>query len=577
MSTEIELAEDEAASIFSAPKIRARLHQDGRSIAAFRDTLNWGRERLFTLFHEGVPADSLVHARAHLVDEVLREAWLKFLPENPQGLAMIAVGGYGRGELLPHSDIDILLLHEPGSLGQYSKALEQLTAFGWDIGLEVGQSVRTVEDCYQQADGDITVMTNMMEARPLIGDARLFSAMQVAIAPDKIWPADEFYRAKRDEQAARHKKYDDTGYKLEPNVKEGPGGLRDIHTVGWVAKRHFGARNLIELRDRGFLTKQECDELFAGQDFLWRVRFALHMITGRREDRLLLDHQIKVGALFGYVDSDSNRAVEQFMQLYYRTIKSLSCLNDVLLQLFDEAILHAEEREEPKVLNPRFEVRRNFIEVRSEDVFKQHPHALIEIFLLMQQNPKIEGIRASTLRLILRDGRLINDAVREDVRARSLFIEMFREGRGLTRNLRRMNRYNVLGRYLPAFGQIVGLMQYDLFHTLTVDEHTLYVLRNARRFAMKRFREEFPFCSDVMDRVAKPEVLYLGAFFHDMAKGRGGDHSELGGQEAEEFCLNHGLSHGDAAIVSWLVKNHLLMSLTAQKQDITEPKVVPEV
>jgi len=576
MGAEIELAEDEAASIFSAPKIRARLSADNRSIAAFRDTLNWGRERLFTLFHEGVPADSLVHARAHLVDEVLREAWLKFLPENPQGLAMVAVGGYGRGELLPHSDIDILLLHEPGALDQYRKALEQLTAFGWDIGLEVGQSVRTVQDCYEQADGDITVMTNMMEARPLIGDARLFSAMQAAIAPDKIWPADEFYRAKRDEQAARHKKYDDTGYKLEPNVKEGPGGLRDIHTVGWVAKRHFGARNLIELRDRGFLTKQECDELFAGQDFLWRVRFALHMITGRREDRLLFDHQIKVAALFGYVDSDHNRAVEQFMQLYYRTIKSLSCLNDVLLQLFDEAILHAEEREEPKVLNPRFEVRRNFIEVRSEDVFKQHPHALIEIFLLMQQHPKIEGIRASTLRLILRDGRLINDAVREDVRARSLFIEMFREGRGLTRNLRRMNRYNVLGRYLPAFGKIVGLMQYDLFHTLTVDEHTLYVLRNARRFAMKRFRDEFPFCSDVMDRLAKPEVLYLGAFFHDMAKGRGGDHSELGGQEAEEFCLNHGLSHGDAGIVSWLVKNHLLMSLTAQKQDITDPKVVSD-
>lgn len=576
MGAEIELAEDEAASIFSTSKIRARLNLDGRSIAAFRDTLNWGRERLFTLFHEGVPADSLVHARAHLVDEVLREAWLKFLPENPQGLAMIAVGGYGRGELLPHSDIDILLLHEAGALDQYSKALEQLTAFGWDIGLEVGQSVRTVDDCREQAKDDITVMTNMMEARPLIGDARLFGAMQAAIAPDKIWPADAFYRAKRDEQSARHKKYDDTGYKLEPNVKEGPGGLRDIHTVGWVAKRHFGARNLIELRDRGFLTKQECDELFAGQDFLWRVRFALHMITGRREDRLLFDHQIKVAALFGYVDSDHNRAVEQFMQLYYRTIKSLSCLNDVLLQLFDEAILHRDDHEEPKQLNPRFEVRRNFIEVRNEDLFKQQPHALIEIFLLMQQHPKIEGIRASTLRLILRDARLINDAVREDVRARSLFIEMFREGRGLTRNLRRMNRYNVLGRYLPAFGKIVGLMQYDLFHTLTVDEHTLYVLRNARRFAMKRFRDEFPFCSDVMDRLAKPEVLYLGAFFHDMAKGRGGDHSELGGQEAAEFCLNHGLSHGDAGIVAWLVRNHLLMSLTAQKQDITDPQVVSD-
>ena len=576
MGAEIELAEEEAASIFSANKIKTRLAQDGRSIAAFRDTLKWGRDRLSGLFHDGMPADSLVHARAHLVDEVLREAWLKFLPENPQGLAMVAVGGYGRGELLPHSDIDILLLHEPGALETHRQALEKLTAFGWDIGLEVGQSVRTVDDCREQARDDITVMTNMMEARPLIGDARLFSAMQAAIAPDQIWPADAFYRAKREEQAARYKKYDDTGYKLEPNVKESPGGLRDIHTIGWVAKRHFGARNLIELRDRGFLTKQECDELFAGQDFLWRVRFALHMITGRREDRLLFDHQIKVAGLFGYVDSDHNRAVEQFMQLYYRTIKSLSCLNDVLLQLFDEAILHPNDGEEAKPLNARFSVRRNFIEARDEEVFRQYPHALLEIFLLMQQNPKIEGIRASTLRLILRDNRLLTGAVREDIRARSIFIEMFREGRGLTRNLRRMNRYGVLGRYLPAFGQIVGLMQYDLFHTLTVDEHTLYVLRNARRYAMKRFRDEFPFCSEVMDRLTKPELLYLGAFFHDMAKGRGGDHSSLGAEEAQRFCLDHGLSHSDAAVVGWLVQNHLLMSITAQKQDVSDPHIVSE-
>lgn len=575
MGAEFDLADEEAANIFSAPRIRSRLAQGGYSIAAFRDTLKWGRERLNGLFHEGIPADSLVHARTHLVDEVLRAAWQKFLPEGAPGLTLVAVGGYGRGELLPHSDIDILLLHSGDALEAHRKGLEQMTAFGWDIGLEVGQSVRTVDECVTEAAKDVTVITNLLEARLLTGDEGLFHAMQRALTPDQVWPVKDFFEAKKAEQAARYRKYDDTGYKLEPNVKESPGGLRDIHTIAWVAKRHFGAQTLAELREHGFLTKQECDELFAGQDFLWRVRFALHMITNRREDRLLFDSQIKVAQLFGYEDNDKNKGVEQFMQLYYRTIKSLSCLNDMLLQLFEEAILRP-DLGAPESLNARFQVRNGYLEVRDEDVFKRQPWALIEAFLLMQQHPKIEGIRAQTLRLMLRDGRLLTDEVRNSVQARSLFIEMFREGRGLTRNLRRMNRYGVLGRYLPPFGRIVGLMQYDLFHTLTVDEHILYVVRNARRFAMQRFRHELPFCSEVMDRLAKPELLYLGAFWHDMAKGRGGDHSAIGAHEALQFCLDHGLSHADAALVGWLVENHLLMSLTAQKQDLSDASVITE-
>ncbi|NKF23210.1 [protein-PII] uridylyltransferase [Solimonas marina] len=576
MGAEIDLADEQAAGIFSAARIRSRLTQGGHSIAAFRDTLAWGRERLHSLFYEGLPADSLVHARSHLVDEVLRASWHKFLPDAASGIALVAVGGYGRAELLPHSDIDILLLHQDGALEEYRSALEQMTAFGWDIGLEVGQSVRTVAECVAEAEKDITVITNLLEARLLTGDAALFEQMQAALTPDKLWPVKDFFEAKKAEQQARHRKYDDTGYKLEPNVKESPGGLRDIHTIGWVTKRYFGAQTLGELRERGFLTQQECNELFAGQDFLWRVRFALHMLTGRHEDRLLFDHQIRVAELFGYEDDDKNRAVEQFMQLYYRTIKSLSCLNDMLLQLFEEAIIHPLPGGEPIALNPRFQVRSGYLEARTDDIFQRYPWALIEVFLLLQQHPKIEGIRAQTLRLILRDGRLINDQVRQSVQARSLFIEMFREGRGLTRNLRRMNRYNVLGHYLPAFGRIVGLMQYDLFHTLTVDEHILYVVRNARRMAMQRFRQELPFCSQVMDRLAKPELLYLAAFWHDMAKGQGGDHSALGADEAERFCLDHGLSHSDAALVRWLVQNHLLMSLTAQKQDLGDPNVIAE-
>ncbi len=575
MGAEFDLADEEAASIFSAPRVRSRLAQGGYSINAFRETLQWGRERLNGLFHEGIPADSLVHARTHLVDEVLRAAWQKFLPDGAPDLCLVAVGGYGRGELLPHSDIDILLLHSGDALETHRKGLEQMTAFGWDIGLEVGQSVRTVEDCVSEAAKDVTVITNLLEARLLTGDFDLFQGMQQALTPDKVWPVNKFFEAKKAEQAARYRKYDDTGYKLEPNVKESPGGLRDIHTIAWVAKRHFGAQTLTELRERGFLTKQECDELFAGQDFLWRVRFALHMITGRREDRLLFDSQIKVAELFGYQDNENNKGVEQFMQLYYRTIKSLSCLNDMLLQLFEEAILLKDSgKSEP--LNARFQVRNGYLEVRDEDVFRRHPWALIEAFLLMQQHPRIEGIRAQTLRLILRDGKLLNDEARKSVQARSLFMEMFREARGLTRNLRRMNRYGVLGRYLPAFGRIVGLMQYDLFHTLTVDEHILYVLRNTRRFAMQRFSQELPFCSELMSRLAKPELLYLAALWHDMAKGRGGDHSAIGSHEAIQFCLEHGLSHADATLVGWLVENHLLMSLTAQKQDLSDASVITE-
>lgn len=574
--SDLDFIDDAAASVFSARKVRARLRADSvRPVAAFRDTLQWGRERLYSLFGEGQPADSLVHARAHLVDEVLREAWRRFLPESTSALTLVAAGGYGRSELLPHSDIDILLLHAKGSLDQHRSGLEKFTAFLWDIGLEVGQSVRTVEDCVEEAAKDITVITNLLESRFLIGDPGLYGEMQTALTPDKVWPVDEFFRAKRAEQAARYRKYDDTGYKLEPNVKESPGGLRDIHTIGWVAKRHFGSQTLHELRDHGFLTKTESDELFAGQDFLWRVRFALHMITGRKEDRLLFDHQVKVAKLFGYEDTNLNRAVEQFMQLYYRTIKSLSCLNDMLLQLFEEAILRPDADKPAQVLNARFQIRGGYIEARDDEVFKRTPTALIEIFLLSQRNAGI-GIAARTVRMILRDNKLMTAQVRTDVKSRSLFIEMFLEGNGLTRALRRMNRYGVLGRYLPQFGKVVGLMQYDLFHTLTVDEHSLYVVRNLRRMGMARFRHELPFCSELFDQLPKPELLYLAGMFHDMAKGRGGDHSEIGANDAKAFCLDHGLSSTDAELVAWLVHQHLTMSLTAQRADISDPQIVAD-
>ncbi len=574
MGLELEL--DEETSVFSATSIRARLAAPGKPVAAFRDTLNWGTQRLYGLFSDEATAETLVRARTFLVDEVLRNAWQQMVPSSP-GLALVAAGGYGRGELLPHSDVDLLLLHDEKSLDGAKAEIERFLAFLWDIGLDIGSSVRTVRDCVRKARDDITVMTNLLESRPLAGDPALHDALQEALSAPRVWPVKEFYQAKLEEQERRHQKYDDSAYKLEPNVKESPGGLRDIHTIVWVAKRHFGAQSLTELRDKGFLTAQECSDLFAGQDFLWRVRFALHMLTGRKEDRLLFDHQVRIAGLFGYVNAgdDRNAAVEKFMQLYYRTIKSLVCLNDLLLQLFDEAIVNPSPPA-PRPLNARFQSRGGFIEARSADVFRRYPSALIEIFLLLQQEPELKGIRAETLRLIRRDRRLVDEGLRDDVHARAMFLDMFRQKSGLTRALRRMNRYGVLGRYLPAFGNVIGHMQYDLFHTLTVDEHTLHMVRNLRRMAMERFREELPFAHEVMARIEKKELLYLGGLFHDMAKGRGGDHSQLGAEDATRFCLDHGLSRADSELVAWLVRNHLMMSITAQKQDVSDPEVVSD-
>ena len=574
MSADLDLGESDELLVFPARTVRTHLGMEGNPIAVYRETLKWGQNRLYEMFREGTPAASLVRARADLVDEVLRCAWERFLPSEAKDIALVAVGGYGRSELLPHSDVDLLVLHQGKALKTHQQALEQLLTFFWDIGLEIGSSVRTVEECVSLAGSDLTIATNLLEARLLCGSQPLFSSFSSELNNSSAWNTADFFTAKRDEQEKRHQKYDGTGYKLEPNVKEGPGGLRDIQTIAWVAKRKFGATTLSELGSRGFLTKQECDELFAGQDFLWRVRFALHMLTDRREDRLLFDHQVKIAELFGYLDQDHNLAVEQFMQLYYRTIKVLSCLNDILLQLFEQAILGTQDTQNAKRLNARFVTHDGFIEASAEDIFRRHPHALIEVFLMLQRHPEIKGIGAKTLRLIRRDRRLVDEGLRSNVHARDLFMQMFRQGTGLTRALRRMNRYGVLGRFLPTFGDIIGRMQYDLFHTLTVDEHSLYVVRNLRRFALPRFAQELPFCNEIMLRIEKPELLYIAGLFHDMGKGRGGDHSEIGSEDATKFGLEYGLSHTDTELVSWLVKNHLLMSLTAQRMDISDPKIV---
>jgi [protein-PII] uridylyltransferase len=490
-------------------------------------------------------------------------------------VALIAVGGYGRGELHPCSDIDVLILLPKSEMNGGHEGIERFLTFLWDIGLEVGHSVRTIDDCQRESAADVSVATTLIEARLLCGPDYLFQAMKRALGQDNVWSSKAFFEAKVAEQLARHHRHHDTAYNLEPNVKTSPGGLRDIQTIGWVAKRHFGAETLDELVEHGFLTANELRKLRTAQAFLWKVRFALHVITGRREDRLLFDHQSRIAKMFGYEDASYTLAVEQFMQRYYRTVMDVSLLNEMLLQLFREAIL-AVPASVIVPLNARFQIRNDYLEVTSDDVFARHPSAILELFRLMQDHAGLRGVRASTIRALGRHLWLIDEEFRQNPRNHRLFLELLRAPAGVTHELRRLNLYGVLGRYIPAFGRIVGRMQYDLFHAYTVDAHTLFVVRNLRRLALAQFEHEFPDLSRLFATLPKPEIAYLAAIFHDIAKGRGGDHSELGAVDAEAFCLEQGLSRYDARLVAWLVRNHLLFSVTAQKKDISDPKVIQD-
>jgi [protein-PII] uridylyltransferase len=542
-------------------------------LGRYRQQVREGDEWLYEQFDQGAPIGSLVMARSQLIDGVVRRVWTDFLGDT-RSAALIAVGGYGRQELQPASDLDILVLLDPEAGQELKETVGDLLTFLWDIGLEPGHSVRTVADCVEAALDDVTIMTNLIEARHLAGNPDLLAQMQEATGPDRIWDSESFFTAKTAEQQERWLKYGETAYNLEPNIKENPGGLRDIQMIGWVAKRHFAADTLHDLVLHGFLTESEYQALIEGQTLLWRIRFALHRLANRREDRLLFDYQRTLAAQFGFCDSEHNLAVEQFMQQYYRTVQELNRLNEMLLQLFREAILLHDDIGPPVPINKRFQARSSYLEVTNPAVFRRNPIAILEVFHILQTRPELEGVRASTIRLIRESRHRIDDAFRADLRARSLFMEILREPSGITHALRRMNRYGVLAAYIPAFANIVGRMQYDLFHVYTVDEHTLMLLRNLRRFAIAKHDEEFPLCSAIALRIPKLELLYLAGLFHDIAKGRGSDHSTAGARDAWDFSRLHGLSEFDSRLVAWLVEKHLVMSITAQRKDIGDPEVI---
>ncbi len=544
---------------------------------AYREALKNAREVLFERFRAGEDIRQLVSMRARVIDQILAHAWRALGLDTYTDVALLAVGGYGRGELHPGSDIDVLVLHDQDPLGDdEAQAISSFITLLWDLGLDVGSSVRSQEQCVEAAREDITIATNLMESRTIIGNESLREIMLAQTGPEHLWPGKAFFKAKWDEQIARHAKHNNTEYNLEPDIKNAPGGLRDIQTVGWVAKRHFGAATLQDLVGHGFITEKEFHQLDEGLSLLWRIRFALHMIAGRSENRLLFDYQRQIAVLFGYTDTNANRAVEQLMKSYYRAAMTISMLNEMLLQYFDEAILRAEDDAVITPVNSRFQLRDGYIETTSNQVFRRTPAALMEVFVLLGNDSAILGVRASTIRLIMESADLIDERFRNDIRNTSLFMELLRCDHALFSSLRRMKRYGVLGRYIPAFGNIIGQMQYDLFHIYTVDAHTLLLLKNMRRFRYPEVEAKFPVVAKVAQHLPKIELLYLAGLFHDIAKGRGGDHSELGAEDAREFCLHHGLGKWDANLVAWLTRNHLVMSMTAQKKDLSDPDVINE-
>lgn len=558
--------------LFDPAAFREQL-ANGNTLQCCKQALSRVMAHQHDAFRAGARASELIRQRAHFTDALLGELWDSQAWGDAE-LAMVAVGGYGRGELHPHSDVDLLFL-----LGENSDPvrdqLADFTTLLWDTGVKPGYSVRTVAECVEQAREDITVLTNLIEARVIRGAATLMAQVRELTADTHMWTSREFFKAKLDEQTNRHNRFADTEYNLEPNVKSSPGGLRDLQVIGWITERHFGVTSLEEVTEGNFLTAEEITVLSGGRDFLWQVRYALHMITNREEDRLLFDHQRELAALWGFHDGDK-LAVEQFMQVYYRWALDLGQLNEVIIQYFDQAILRQNMADDIEELNDRFQIRNGYIEARSTELFAEQPSALLEVFLLCGNNASITGIAAPTIRLIQEHCDQIDDAFRARADNKELFLAILRSPHKMTRQLRRMARYGVLGQYLPEFGRIIGQMQHDLFHSYTVDAHTLEVIKFARRFMVPGMLENLPVSGRVARRLDKVELLYIAALYHDIGKGRGGDHSELGAVDAQAFCVSHGLNDQDTELVVWLVKNHLLMSAVAQRKDITDPEVVQE-
>ncbi len=535
---------------------------------AFKEELKSDRQAIIVTFQENQDAGQLLHDLCRSVDSVLKKIWKSF--DFPKQMAMIAVGGYGRGELFPYSDVDLLiLLHErPDSV--LREKLESLVQIFWDIGLDIGHSIRTVDECMEESAADVTVKTSLLEARLLAGSRNLFKQLQERF--DCNMNPQQFFQAKLFELQQRHVKYEDTPYSLEPNCKESPGGLRDLQVILWVAKAAKLGNSWRELAEGGLITATEAHQLKRNERAFKDIRIRLHIHTGRREDRLIFDLQTAIAETYGLKTTDARRSSEHLMQRYYWAAKAVTQLNTILLQNIEAHLFPRPIIAQP--INAYFNKVNDLIEIARDDVFEVYPPAMLEVFLLLAQGSDLKGMTARTSRALWHARLLIDAKFRHDNFNRALFLQILQSPQGITHALRNMNQMSILGRYLPNFRRIIGQMQHDLFHVYTVDQHILMVVRNLRRFTMPEHAHEYPFCSQLMANFDQPWVLYIAALFHDIAKGRNGDHSTLGTADAKTFCLDHGLSKENTELVIFLVQNHLTMSHVAQKQDLSDPDVV---
>lgn len=537
-------------------------------IKTYRDLLSLRQAELHEKFKSDGNTASLLSRHCRLIDDVLRELWTQ------HGLVdeacLIAVGGYGRGELYPYSDVDLLILLPDSATAEVSTRIESIVGLFWDIGLAVGHSVRTISECIEEAEKDVTVQTNLLEARLLSGKQTWYD--EFVAKRDATLDSRAFLDAKIREQEQRHARFNDTAYNLEPNVKESPGGLRDLQNILWIARSNKFGSTWNDLVKHGLISKHEARQLRRHEHHLQALRIRLHYLARRREDRLLFDFQNELASALGFRNTERRRASEQLMHGYYRSAKFVMLMNEILLQLLREQA-HPEQHE-VQAINQRFEARNGLLTATSGQLLQRRPSSILESFLLLEKNPALEGMSASLLRNLHRVKNLVNREFRQNAANKKLFLDILQQPSGVTRALRLMNRYGVLGRYIPAFGRITGQMQHDLFHVYTVDEHILNVLNNLHRFGIPEFAHEFPLCSKLFAGFKSTYLLYLGALFHDIAKGRGGDHSTLGEVDARRFCRSHGLSREDTNLVAWLVQAHLAMSSTAQKSDLSDPAVI---
>lgn len=534
-----------------------------------RKQLRAERETVFAEFQAGGSVSRLCDRLTRLTDETVRGLWEQ--SHLGQEACLVAVGGYGRGELLPGSDIDLLVLLPEQPSSSLEQAVESFIGRCWDLGLEIGQSVRSVPQCLQESDADVTVQTSLLERRFLCGDRRLMQDLVTALAGH--FDARAFFHAKVFEMRQRHARYEDSPYSLEPNVKESPGGLRDLQSILWVCRAAGLGDSWQQLARTGLITPAEARLLGANLRRLQGIRARLHLVARRREDRLVFDLQAQIARASGIDVQDARQASEQFMQGYYRTAKSVTQLTTLVLQEV-EAALFPEHAGQAEPIDAEFIQIGGLLEARDDLLFERDPGAILRAFLRVCEHPGLNGITNRSLRALWHARRLMNADFRRRPEHRATFLALLQQTRGVTRQLRRMNQWSVLGRYLPTFRRIVGRMQHDLFHIYTVDQHILTVVRNLRRFSMDEHAHEYPFCSELIASFERPWLLIIAALFHDIAKGRGGDHSVLGRIDALRFCREHGLSPEDTELVGFLVAEHLTMSQVAQKQDLSDPDVI---